>query len=110
MVYDTLYAHQDKRDDARLGLRSTALTFGDRTKPILGGFAAAMLAGLTAAGVEAELAWPFFVGTGFTGCHLGWQLLTARLDDPANLARRFDSNKWVGALVFGSIVAGRFVA
>jgi 4-hydroxybenzoate polyprenyltransferase len=109
MVYDTLYAHQDKKDDARLGLHSTALTFGeDRTKPILAGFSAAMIGGLLVAGVQADLAWPFYVGTGLTAASLMWQLGTAELNNPVNLAARFEANKWVGGVVFGSIVAGRY--
>ncbi len=109
MVYDTLYAHQDKQDDARLGLHSTALTFGDQTKPILAGFSAAMVGGLTLAGVQADLAWPFFASTGLTAAHLLWQLRSAELDNAANLAARFEANKWLGGLVFGGIVAGRWM-
>jgi 4-hydroxybenzoate polyprenyltransferase len=87
MVYDTLYAHQDKKDDARLGLHSTALTFGEEgTKPILRGFSALMVGGLTLAGIQADLAWPFFAGTGMTAAHLLWQIRTADLNDSANLA------------------------
>lgn len=109
MVYDTLYAHQDKADDSRLGLRSTALTFGEHTKPILTAFSSLMIGGLTIAGLEAELAWPFFVGTGLTGCHMAWQVSTAQLNDAANLATRFESNKWVGGLIFSSIVLGKWM-
>ena len=50
-MYDTLYAHQDKKDDMKLGLKSTALTFGDTwTKPILTGCAAATWGGWMLAG------------------------------------------------------------
>ena len=110
VVYDTLYAHQDKRDDAKLGLRSTALTFGDRTKPILGALSTVMVGGLTLAGIEAGMAWPYYVGaTGLTGAHLAWQVWTADLEDSENLWRRFEANKWLGAVVFASAVAGRVV-
>ena len=109
MVYDTLYAHQDKKDDARLGLKSTALTFGEQTKPILTAFSTVMVGGLTMAGIEADLAWPFFVGTGLTGCHLAWQIATADLNNSANLAARFESNKWLGGLIFTSIALGRMM-
>ena len=50
LVYDTIYAHQDKRDDARVGIRSTALTFGAANRTYLAGFAAANGALLAAAG------------------------------------------------------------
>ncbi|CAB1115758.1 unnamed protein product [Ectocarpus sp. CCAP 1310/34] len=55
LVYDTLYGHQDKADDKRLGIRSTALLFGDRTKPILDGFAVAVVGLLVATGIAAGL-------------------------------------------------------
>ena len=51
IVYDTIYAHQDKRDDEKLGLKSTAILFGERTKPILTCFAAAFGGGLATSGV-----------------------------------------------------------
>lgn len=51
LVYDTLYAHQDKVDDAKVGVKSTALLFGDRTKPALYAFTAASAALWALAGV-----------------------------------------------------------
>ena len=107
MVYDTLYAHQDKKDDAKLGLRSTALHFAENTKPILSAFSAAMVGGLALSGYEAGLSWPFFVGTGATAAHLAWQIASADLEDSKNLWARFESNKWVGMGIFASVVAGR---
>lgn len=105
MVYDTLYAHQDKIDDAKLGIQSTALTFGAQTKPILQGFAMATYAGWL-------LAAPLTIlGTaGLTGAyaHLVWQIQSADLDDPKSVADRFRSNHTVGAIVFGSLVAGNW--
>ncbi|KAF8312876.1 4-hydroxybenzoate polyprenyl transferase [Clavulina sp. PMI_390] len=50
IVYDTIYAHQDKADDGPAGIRSTALLFGDQTRPILTGFSAASMSLLSYAG------------------------------------------------------------
>jgi 4-hydroxybenzoate polyprenyltransferase len=111
MVYDTLYAHQDKVDDRKLGIKSTALTFGDNnTKPVLHAFALATYAGWLAAGYCGDVAsLPFYAGvTGAYG-HLLWQIQTADLEDPQNLGDRFRSNHTVGAIVFGSIVAGNLM-
>ncbi|CAM9762464.1 unnamed protein product [Ectocarpus fasciculatus] len=108
LVYDTLYGHQDKADDKRLGIRSTALLFGDRTKPILTGFGAASVGLLAATGSAAGLSWPFYTGTAAAGWHLAWQIYTADLDNPAMLFRLFISNQYFGALVFASIVCGHF--
>ena len=108
LVYDTLYAHQDKKDDRTLGLKSTALTFGPRTKPILAGFAAATTVGIASAGHAADLSWPFFAATALGAGHLAWQVHGARLDDPSDLWMRFQSNNFYGAVVLGGIVAGHF--
>lgn len=111
MVYDTLYAHQDKVDDKKLGIGSTALTFGDTgTKPILHGFAAATYAGWLASGHSAGItSLPFFVGVTGAYMHLVWQIKTADLENPQNLGDRFRSNTTVGGIVFGSIVAGNLM-
>ncbi|KAL4099400.1 hypothetical protein PRIC1_007206 [Phytophthora ramorum] len=109
LVYDTLYAHQDKKDDVKIGVRSTALLFGDNTKPILNVFSAAAIAGFGTAGYMAGLDWPFFLGLTGGAAQLAWQVNTAKLDDPINLQTRFASNKWLGALMFASIVAGNVV-
>jgi 4-hydroxybenzoate polyprenyltransferase len=63
LVYDTLYAHQDKADDRKLGLNSSALSIGDElTKPVLLGFSALTLGGIGLAG--SELSWPFYAALG----------------------------------------------
>ena len=109
LVYDTIYAHQDKKDDSTLGLRSTALTLGDaRTKPALAAFAAASVGGLGWAGMNAGLGSLFYVGLAAAGGHLYWQIATADLHDRLNLTRRFVSNQYVGGLVFLGIVGGQF--
>jgi 4-hydroxybenzoate polyprenyltransferase len=97
LVYDTLYAHQDKTDDRRLGLHSTALTFGDAgTKPVLFGFSFLALGGIAMAGHGAGLAgaWPFYAGLGTGAAQLAWQVGGADLEDPKDLWRRFVSNNW----------------
>ncbi|CAM9245128.1 unnamed protein product [Phaeothamnion confervicola] len=108
MVYDTLYGHQDKRDDAALGLRSTALLFGAATKPVLAGFAAAGVGLLALAGHTAGLTTPFYGGTAAAAAHLLWQIYAADLEDPEQLFRLFRSNQYLGGIVATSIIAGHF--
>lgn len=64
LSYDTIYAHQDKADDRNVGVRSTALLFGERTKPITGAFAGAMIGLLALSGHEAGLSPSFYYGEG----------------------------------------------
>ena len=130
-VYDTIYAHQDKGDDATLGLQSTALTFGSDPivqKRILYGLAALtygqwltvgyqMTTMMTttindeaAAAATVFAVVPYCAGISAAYGHLLWQIQTTDFDNPTNLATRFRSNSTVGALVFGSIVAGQSFA
>ncbi|KAL7487214.1 hypothetical protein ACHAW6_015853 [Cyclotella cf. meneghiniana] len=115
MVYDTLYAHQDRVDDAKLGLKSTALTFGDRTKPILSMFTAATWALWMTAGYNCGYGLPweapyYYAGCSVAAAHLLWQVQSADLNDAENLAYRFRSNNLVGWIVFGSCAAGNMMA
>lgn len=109
VVYDTIYAHQDKGDDAALGLKSTALLFGDRSRAVLTALALGSGAAWTAAGVAAGLAWPFFIAAAASTAHQLWQVRTANFNDRLNLTARFVSNKHVGWMMLAGIVAGRLM-
>ncbi len=103
--YDTIYAHQDKEDDALIGVKSTALKFGAATKAWLVGFYALATLLMLAAGVVAGLGWPFVVGIGGVVLHFAWQVVTLDIDDPANCIQRFRSNRFVGWILLAGIVA-----
>lgn len=109
LVYDTIYAHQDKKDDAKLQLHSTALSFGsdDGTqKLILHGLAAMTWLQWLLAGYNAmeQVGLPYYsVGVTLAYSHLVWQIQTADFNNPHNLAERFRSNSTTGAIVFSAI-------
>ena len=103
--YDTIYAHQDKDDDAIVGLKSTALRFGPKTKPWLTLFFALTIALLALAGYGAGAGWPFFIGLVLASVHLAWQVVTLDVDDPGNCLARFRANRDFGALVFAALLA-----
>ena len=107
--YDTIYAHQDKEDDARIGVKSSALALGERTRPFLFLFYGAALALWAAAGLAAGLGFVFLLGLALAAAQFGWQALTVDIGDPADCLRKFRSNRAVGWLLFGGIVAGHFV-
>lgn len=109
LVYDTIYAHQDKEDDARVGIRSTALTFGARSKAYLAAFAAGNVGLLALAGAAAGCGAPFYAGVAAGGAHLAWQVASVDLDDRGDCAAKFVSNKVYGGLVFGGILADRLL-
>ena len=103
--YDTIYAHQDKEDDQRVGLRSTALRLGAATPQWLVGFygGAVVLWGGAAAAAGARFA--FFLALAVAVLQLAWQAATLKVDDPANCLARFKSNQLVGWLLLAGLVA-----
>ena len=107
LVYDTIYAHQDKHDDVKLGVKSTALDFGDDSKKYLSGFALAGTSALCASGAYVGLDFPFYVGVASAASHLAWQIATVDLNNREDCAAKFRSNSTYGALVFAGIVAGK---
>ena len=107
--YDTIYAHQDKEDDALIGVKSTALKFGGQTKPWLAGFSVATIVLFEIAMALAHLGWPAMLAVAAVTLHLTWQILTVELDDPADCLAKFRSNRWIGWLLLIGIVAGQLL-
>jgi 4-hydroxybenzoate polyprenyltransferase len=104
--YDTIYAHQDKQDDAIVGVKSTALLFGARTRLAVAGFyAGALLFWALAIGLAAPW-WPAWAGLAAAALHMAWQVATLDTADPANCLARFRANVAVGwALLVGLLAA-----
>jgi 4-hydroxybenzoate polyprenyltransferase len=105
--YDTVYAHQDKEDDALIGVKSSALALGRRTRPALVVFYAAALALWLGAGFAAGLGPPYFLGLGVAASLLAWQTARLRIDDPADCLAKFRAHRWNGWALFLGIVAAR---
>jgi 4-hydroxybenzoate polyprenyltransferase len=116
LFYDTIYAHQDKEDDALIGVKSTARLFGARTHAWLRGFMAgsvllltlAVLLAMLPAGATWQALLVAMVGVWSFGAHLGWQLARLRPDDAENCLWLFRSNRDAG-LVFALFLAGAAV-
>ena len=108
--YDTIYAHQDKQDDLLIGVRSSALKLGDRTRPALFAFYALALVGIGAAGLLAGLSPWFLAGLAVAAAQLFWQAATLRIDDPADCLAKLRSNLWFGLIVFAALAAGRLAS
>ena len=104
--YDTIYAHQDKGDDAMIGIKSSALALGSRTRPFLFLFYVVALALWTASGEAAGLGLPFRIALLLAALQLFWQAATVDLSSPADCGAKFRSNRWTGWILFiGMIVA-----
>jgi len=104
--YDTIYAHQDKEDDALIGVKSLALRLGDGSKPWFALFYGVAVALFGAAGWAAGLAWPFWLGLAATAAQFAWQVADVDLNHPADCLAKFKSNRFAGWLLLAGIVAG----
>jgi 4-hydroxybenzoate polyprenyltransferase len=107
--YDTIYAHQDKEDDLRIGVKSSALALGSHTRPWLFAFYIIALILWAVVGFSAGLGFLFWVGLVGSGLQLAWQAARVAIDDPADCLAKFRSNRAVGWLMLVGIVAGHFV-
>jgi len=103
--YDTIYAHQDKEDDARIGIKSSALRLGAATRPYLFVFYGVAAALWLIAGMAANLGWLYLIGLAFSTAQMAWQAARVDLDDPEDCLVKFRSNRWVGWLLLLGIVA-----
>jgi 4-hydroxybenzoate polyprenyltransferase len=105
--YDTIYAHQDKVDDALIGVRSTARRLGAATIPWLWLFYGGALALIGLAGWLVAMAPGFYLMLALAGAHLAWQVRTLEPDDPQSCLARFRSNREFGLLVFLALLLGK---
>jgi len=103
--YDTIYAHQDREDDLLLGLRSTAIRFGDKTMTWVGGLYAAAVVLWLAAGYMAGTHLIFFTAVVLASLQMAWQVTTLDINDGENCLRRFRSNRDVGVVIFLGLAA-----
>ncbi len=108
MVYDTIYAMQDQRDDAIVGVRSTARRFEAAPRAWLTGFAALAVAFWAAAGLLAPLHLPYFILLAGVALHLGWQIVDLKPHNQADCLAKFKANAWIGWLLLAAMVAGHF--
>jgi len=107
--YDTIYAHQDREDDALIGIKSTALLFGARTKPALAAFYAAAVLLIALAGFSAGAGAMFAAGVALFAAHLIWQIRRLDIADPARCLAVFKSNRDAGLMLFAAIVLDGWV-
>jgi 4-hydroxybenzoate polyprenyltransferase len=108
--YDTIYAHQDKEDDLAMGLKSTAIRFGEGTRSWLAGFYLAALALWSFAALGAGAGWPTLLGLAAVAAHFAWQVVTLDTEDAAGCLARFRSNRYVGWLLVAAMVADMALA
>jgi 4-hydroxybenzoate polyprenyltransferase len=105
--YDTIYAHQDREDDALVGVRSTARLFAGQSRVFVGVCYGLTVLLLLAVGWAAGLGWGFFVAMLLPVGVLGWQVARLDIHDPGLCLRLFQANREVGLAVGLALLAGR---
>ena len=104
--YDTIYAHQDKEDDALVGVRSTARLFGGKTKLWLAGLYGGALVLFGYAFAMAQAPMPALAGLLAAGIHMARQISMLDIDDPQQCLRLFRSNGTIGWVIVLVLIAG----
>ncbi len=102
--YDTIYAHQDREDDALIGIKSTALLFGARTRPALALFYVMAVVLIAVALALAGASWPAYAGLFLFAIHLAVQVARLDIRDGALCLRLFKSNRDAGLLLFAGLL------
>jgi 4-hydroxybenzoate polyprenyltransferase len=102
--YDTIYAHQDRDDDALVGLKSTALLFGPRTRPMLALFSGGAVVLIAIAGMRVEAGLVFYLAVAAFAAHLVWQIARIDISQTALCLKLFKSNRDAGLILFAGML------
>jgi 4-hydroxybenzoate polyprenyltransferase len=105
VVYDTMYAMVDREDDIRIGVKSTAILFGDADRLIIGILQVSMLGTLWLLGANLDLAWPFYAGLVVTAALFSYHQYLIRGREPEGCFRAFLHNNWAGMAIFAGLLA-----
>jgi 4-hydroxybenzoate polyprenyltransferase len=103
-VYDTLYAMVDREDDKKLGIRSSAILFGDADRVLVGVMQLMVLFALVLVGREKQYGHWYLAGLAAGALCFAWQQWLIRRRDPEACFRAFNNNNYFGMLVFIGIL------
>jgi 4-hydroxybenzoate polyprenyltransferase len=104
VAYDTVYAMVDREDDLQIGVKSTAILFGELDRAFVAGMQVTVLVVLALVAQRASLGPAFDLGLAATAALFAWQQWLIRDRDRGRCFRAFLNNNWVGAAVFAGIV------
>jgi 4-hydroxybenzoate polyprenyltransferase len=103
-VYDTMYAMADRPDDIKIGVKSTAILFGDLDRAIVAILQVVVLIGLALAGLRLRLAPVYWWGLGAAACFGLYEQWLIKDREPRRCFQAFMNNNWFGAAVFAGIL------
>lgn len=109
-AYDTMYAMVDRADDLKIGVKSTAILFGESDWIIIGVLQALMLLVLVIVGMQAELSWVYYFSLLLVAGLMLYQQRLIVSRDGMRCLQAFLNNNWVGALIFAGLFGHYFLA
>lgn len=107
LAYDTLYAIVDRKDDLKVGIKSTAILFGDADLQIIALIQGCFIFGMLLVGTSYELNYWYYIGLLGAACLMLWQLHHSKRRDPQNCFEAFLNNQWVGLCIFCGILLAK---
>jgi len=110
VAYDTFYAMVDRRDDLKVGIKSTAVLFGDNDRLVTGLLQIMALIALIMVGTRFELGLYYFLGLVGAGLFFAYQQYLIKFRHPKDCFRAFLNNHWVGLVIFIGIAANFYLS
>ena len=107
IVYDSIYAFQDREFDKKLNLSSTAIAMEHNPYGILSALASASVGCFALGGITAGLGLPYYLSLLGVSGHYTWQIKTLDIESRESCWNRFQSNKWLGFILAAGILAGK---
>jgi 4-hydroxybenzoate polyprenyltransferase len=104
--YDTIYGFQDMSDDALIGVKSSSLKVQHAPKRFLAYSYSATIVSWISAGILMNLSFVYYLGVFFIFMLFFWQIVTLNPQSPSNCLKRFQSNQWVGIVLWGAVILG----
>jgi 4-hydroxybenzoate polyprenyltransferase len=110
VAYDTIYSIVDRDDDLRIGVKSTAILFGDYERLMIGLFQALFLLAMVLAGIDLDFSAAYFIALAVASLLLAYQQFLINDRVPEHCFIAFLNNHWVGAIVFAGIMAHYYLS
>ena len=104
VIYDTMYAMADRMDHLKIGVKSTAILFGDADKVIIGILQAMMLVALYLVGKQAQFGWEYQIAVSIAAILMIYHQYLIRYRQPAQCISAFLNNNWLGLVIFVGII------
>ncbi|MFT5220829.1 MAG: 4-hydroxybenzoate polyprenyltransferase [Gammaproteobacteria bacterium] len=104
VAYDTMYSMVDRKDDLKVGVKSTAILFGEFDKLMIAIFQGLFITAMVLIGVDLEMTWPFYLGLLVATLLSGFEQFMIADRVPAHCFTAFLHNHWIGAVIFAGIM------